>query len=294
MTMVKTLIIILMMLFIRIGSYGQLSHKQLEVSVISYTTNTATIWFTNPNTTSVSFDPTLTLGEYLYERDTKNKVKVGANSVVSLTFTIANSPNPNENSKYKILIEIGCQGASPNCIVYEKYIYYTPPSSLPVELISFNVKARVDYNLLEWETASEVDSKHFEIQRSENGIEFISVAQVNAAGYSSIKLKYTYNDYLKPNNLAYYRLKQIDIDGSFEFSRMVIINPPKKPIDYYGFSIYYDEIPERIIVYDLSGRNILTDKNLTLKPPEFKLGSGAYVIVLITNKSKYTKKIQVK
>ena len=87
--------------------------------------------------------------------------------------------------------------------------------ALPVRFISFNV-ARQDNNILiEWATAEESNSSYYEIERSENGINWIGIGVVKAAGNSSAINKYSLSDRNITSKIVYYRIKQVDADGKF-------------------------------------------------------------------------------
>ncbi len=88
---------------------------------------------------------------------------------------------------------------------------------LPVSLTFFNANcAESGGALLSWETASEYGSEYFEVEKSEDGQEWSSVAQVDAAGNSESTLQYEWNDFENRGRLAYYRLSQIDISGEVQ------------------------------------------------------------------------------
>ncbi|NLI58389.1 MAG: T9SS type A sorting domain-containing protein, partial [Clostridium sp.] len=105
---------------------------------------------------------------------------------------------------------------------------------LPVELISFSAECN-DNNevMLSWSTASEINNDYFEIQRSTQGIAWEVIARVQGAGFSNIILDYDYLDREKPNTTTYYRLRQIDYDGSSKLSDIIQIrceNNMEKPV----------------------------------------------------------------
>jgi hypothetical protein len=88
-------------------------------------------------------------------------------------------------------------------------------STLPVRFISFNA-ARKDNNILvEWATAQESNSSYYEIERSENGIDWKGIGVVKAAGNSSAINKYSLTDRNIISKIVYYRIKQVDADGKF-------------------------------------------------------------------------------
>lgn len=92
---------------------------------------------------------------------------------------------------------------------------------LPVEFLGFNASlndGKVDLN---WATASESHNKGFEVERSDDGNTFSSIGFVAGAGHSSKTNKYNFTDAAFNGHVAYYRLRQIDMDGSFSYSEVV-------------------------------------------------------------------------
>jgi hypothetical protein len=83
---------------------------------------------------------------------------------------------------------------------------------LPVELLSFSGSCTNEGNLLKWRTASENQSASFEVERSRDGISWNVIGSVPAAGFSMQELSYVLVDQMS-DDLLYYRLKQIDING---------------------------------------------------------------------------------
>jgi hypothetical protein len=91
---------------------------------------------------------------------------------------------------------------------------------VPVELIYFEAKA-IDNKVvrLDWETASEINNSGFQIERSVDGIEFSKIGWVDGNGTSFNQNSYQYLDnQVNINQRYYYRLKQIDIDGTSDYS----------------------------------------------------------------------------
>jgi hypothetical protein len=85
---------------------------------------------------------------------------------------------------------------------------------LPVELLSFDVNC-VEENSKEisWSTASERNSDYFSIEKSSDGIDWIEINRVEAAGNSTSILQYSLIDSASDENTVYYRLNQFDNDG---------------------------------------------------------------------------------
>ncbi len=103
---------------------------------------------------------------------------------------------------------------------------------LPVELLSFTGYTKNDTNELMWVTASEKNSAYFEVQRSTDGVAFAAIGKVQAAGNSSTNRSYNYEDKaVTRNSIYYYRLKMIDQDQSFEYSKVVSLGEAKTNFD---------------------------------------------------------------
>ncbi|MFN3556578.1 MAG: T9SS type A sorting domain-containing protein [Bacteroidales bacterium] len=95
---------------------------------------------------------------------------------------------------------------------------------LPIELLSFTGKAHEDAILLEWVTASEINNHFFTLERSFNGRDFHIVAVVASQaeyGFSNQNLYYSNLDLQPREGMNYYRLKQTDFDGSYEYSKVI-------------------------------------------------------------------------
>ncbi|MBL0309821.1 MAG: T9SS type A sorting domain-containing protein [Bacteroidetes bacterium] len=94
-------------------------------------------------------------------------------------------------------------------------------NALPVEMLYFTAEAQGKYLIrLDWATALEVNNRGFEIQRSTDGINFIDIGWVDGHNNSTITNTYTHDDHPYEKTRYYYRLKQIDNNGNFEYSKI--------------------------------------------------------------------------
>lgn len=93
----------------------------------------------------------------------------------------------------------------------------------PVTLIDFTAKLANQAVLLQWRSASEQNTARFEIEKSINGTSFASIGTVQAAGNSSSTKNYSFNDQQSLSGNNYYRLKMIDADGTFTYSKVVVV-----------------------------------------------------------------------
>ena len=108
-----------------------------------------------------------------------------------------------------------------------KSFNYTAPvqSSLPILLNSFTAKKMGSQVMLNWSTDMEHDFSHFVVQKSLNGKDYIDAGVLFTEGNSSIRREYSFKDDLKSisSGLVYYRLKMVDLDGSYKQSEVRII-----------------------------------------------------------------------
>jgi len=92
------------------------------------------------------------------------------------------------------------------------------PIVLPINLISFKTLLRGDKVDIIWTTATELNSKTFIVERSADGINFSAISSVVASANSNTAKHYQYTDANPPAGKNFYRLKMIDISGSFSYS----------------------------------------------------------------------------
>ncbi|MFN0188463.1 MAG: T9SS type A sorting domain-containing protein [Bacteroidia bacterium] len=92
-------------------------------------------------------------------------------------------------------------------------------SPLPIVLLSFSFTCNEENKtVLEWTTASEKNNDFFYIERSADGITFEEIGKEKGAGNSNQQLSYSWVDEYPSRFNKYYRLKQVDYDGSFSYS----------------------------------------------------------------------------
>jgi hypothetical protein len=96
-------------------------------------------------------------------------------------------------------------------------------SPLPVELISFVGWNDGDVNELEWVTATELNNELFVIERSADAINFVELGTVDGNGTTNYEITYNFTDFTPIQGVNYYRLKQIDFDGTFEYSSIIAV-----------------------------------------------------------------------
>lgn len=97
-------------------------------------------------------------------------------------------------------------------------------SQLPVELISFDAKVVEQFVQISWITATETNNSHFEIERSNDGVIYETIGIVDGNGTTFEEQYYDFEDNNVSEGRNYYRLKQIDLDGQFEYSEVIVVD----------------------------------------------------------------------
>lgn len=92
---------------------------------------------------------------------------------------------------------------------------------LPVEFTSFSAIYEASHVRLDWSTATELNNDYFEVHRSPDGRTWGYLGEIAGAGTTNEAQDYSFVDESVPRGASYYRLKQVDYDGAFEYSEIV-------------------------------------------------------------------------
>ncbi len=199
-----------------------------------------------------------------------------------------------------------------------------PSGGMPVELNVFRANVKGSTVELKWETATETNNSGFQIERKESKkiSDWKELDFIEGCGNSVVPQKYSYLDKNLQSGKFQYRLKQIDMDGSFEYSNIVEVevglptkfelfqnypNPFSKSSDGNAVTTIEYSIPEFVAkngelvilkVYDILGRNVadlVNEKqapgNYSVKFNAANLPSGIYLYTLRTENYLKTKKM---
>ncbi len=135
---------------------------------------------------------------------------------------------------------------------------------LPVKLSSFSGKNIENANQIFWSTSTEINTNNFEIQRSENSVDFIAVGKQKAIGNSAVVQNYSFTDASIYNkSTLYYRLKINDNNGAYTYSNIIkIARDSKIAISLYpnpakGFVTIEGSKISSVSVSDIFGRTVL-------------------------------------
>lgn len=183
---------------------------------------------------------------------------------------------------------------------------------LPVKLI--NLAAQYNKNTktvqLLWNTAAETNSGYFEVQRSVTGTDFEKAGQVKAAGNSNSSLSYQFNDTeLLQSNKVYYRLKMVDRDGSFNYSKAVevsllennsetpvLVAYPNPVVSDLTIELAPSVTPIDVKVFNIAGKlvsqkTIAAAANTQLQTIAVEGSKGMYFVVVNTGTQSQTIKV---
>ena len=183
--------------------------------------------------------------------------------------------------------------------------------TLPVTFTGFNVSCESIGYQLKWSTASEHNSDRFEIERSDDGLHWINIGSEPAQGYSSQIVHYVFNDFRDcPHCQPYYRIKQLDLDGQFEYSPIltadcseyrsfVSLNPnPSKEKVNLSINLKRDD-RVGISITDLTGstidfREVNGQKGMNVYELDVRhLQSSYYLVMITTSTETSTARLQV-
>ncbi|MBK5286167.1 MAG: T9SS type A sorting domain-containing protein [Bacteroidia bacterium] len=96
--------------------------------------------------------------------------------------------------------------------------------ALPVELVYFRAAEEKNIVSLQWETASQTNCDYFSVERSADGKNFASIINIKAKGNSNDRDTYNYKDAVTASGISYYRLKEVDFDGTSITFNTVTVN----------------------------------------------------------------------
>ena len=155
---------------------------------------------------------------------TGSDLVVTANTVVEVAVPVTIPNGAIASYKIRAVVSETAFTSSNNCLNFgsgeiEDYSEENRSGLLPIELISFTLDAINNHSvLLKWITASEINNDYFEVQRSVDALTWTVIEIVDGNGHSTNTISYNYVDEGLVEGIYYYRLKQVDFDGSFEYS----------------------------------------------------------------------------
>ncbi|MBC7886987.1 MAG: T9SS type A sorting domain-containing protein [Ferruginibacter sp.] len=244
------------------GIFEDVADFDPGAGVFNLTTKGSRDIFISKLTTDGNFGWAVGFGETTSE-DAGNAIAVDAAGSVYTTGTFLGQIDFDPGPGTAILIDIN------QSIFVHKF---GPGVVLPLTLLHFTATAAANGNVLHWQTSQEINTKQFEIEWGYNGQTFVKIALQKAAGNSSALLNYDYLHTAPVNGDNYYRLKMVDMDGKFTYSKIVRI---KTTITLPVITIFPNPVTDQLKM------NILASKTETilfyLRSADGKLVSSRYL-----------------
>jgi len=235
--------------------------------------------------------------------DMFGRLKNRSNNYINQTYTVSSSDNHLNAAGTELIAPQFTQELFDAAIAYE--------SLTPVELTLFSASLVHSGIELNWSTATELNNSGFEIQKKINGDEFTAIGFVKGQGTSSHIQYYSFLDNNVNPGVNTYRLKQLNINGNYEYSKILEVD--SKTINTYNLEQNYPNpfnpateisftIPKSgdviLKVYNISGSEVATLVNGFLKAGRYAVKfnakddtSGIYFYRIITDNFTSTRKM---
>ncbi len=169
------------------------------------------------------------------------KVKDGVNLTGILTEADATLITPTFTDKSAAS---GYYSYTGNFTGFSQFMLVSPTAALPVRLLSFDAAVNKNSISLKWSTTQELNNKGFKVERSTNGLNFETIGWVAARQGNNVQLNYSLNDnFVQPNIVYYYRIRQVDADNREELS---VVRQAR--ISKQGISVTVSPVPAKDIV----------------------------------------------
>lgn len=176
--------------------------------------------------------------------------------------------------------------------------------TLSVELSAFSATNMRAYNHVEWATGAEINSSHFELERSTDGIEFFQIATIEAAGNATTETLYDFEDHFISSGLTYYRLNQVDNNGDSKYSNIIVVSAapmnefkiltiyPNPSNDLFKLHLTQPSAGEvEVSVTEYSGRKLYTESvfvpkgNTAMVFPVGDYDNGLYIVRILNTQT---------
>jgi uncharacterized protein YjdB len=190
-------------------------------------------------------------------------------------------------------------------LFYDNFYFWRPAGTVPVTLLSFDAKKSGKKALITWTTTNEINNRFFQVERSNDGNEWKVIETAMPIPATNGLSQYQIMDRAPMAGVNYYRLKQVDMDGSYRYSPIKTINFSKNEI--VPFVFYPNPVAEnlkiqtnltspgkmKIQIFDAIGRNVKTWTSISATQLQLSgldlssLQPGVYELRIIQDASSY-------
>ena len=168
--------------------------------------------------------------------------------------------------------------------------------AVPIKLISFTATPIEKHIKVDWSTATEINNEGYNLERSEDGYRWESIAWVSSINKNSNTIQnYSYIDISPRIGTNYYRFIQKDVDGNESYSPVITADfnnktknkhlsiYPNPVSSFINIRLDNQETVQEINIFDQMGKKVLSTKTNTFKLDISDLVSGQYWITITTN-----------
>jgi hypothetical protein len=191
---------------------------------------------------------------------------------------------------------------------FEDWILVDENNPLPVVLIGFESECNGTSTVLSWSTQTEINNDYFILEKSYDGVSFFDLDEISGAGNSSVVKTYSYVDAeSSANGVVYYRLKQVDFNGVYEYFNVISSNCNSSTFEVANFIVNNNQLNFKIRtelgeefkigLYDSRGR-LLSDEKLKIEEglslislTELNLSPGIYLLSIIGEVNNFSTKL---
>ncbi|MBI2280135.1 MAG: T9SS type A sorting domain-containing protein [Bacteroidetes bacterium] len=173
---------------------------------------------------------------------------------------------------------------------FENWVLVDNTSPLPVTLTHFSAECSGKEIKVTWTTQTEINNDYFVLEKSYDGFVFFEVAEINGSGNSNVSNNYQ-TSVEAENKIVYFRLKQVDFDGTTSYHNIVASNCSNNTFEVTQMAL------TRIYLYDYRGRlvidrNEFVTKGLnTIKINNLDLSAGIYMLSVVGQNNVYSTKL---
>ncbi len=151
---------------------------------------------------------------------TYNPSSSSSGSIQSFDFSSISAANNNSSFQIRITLDGGSSTAGNNRF---DNIKLEGDIILPISLSSFTAKAQTNNILLHWQTATEINNDYMAVERSRDGRHFEEIGVVQGMGTTTEAQDYEFIDRSPMRGMNFYRLRQVDFDGQYEYHKVVSV-----------------------------------------------------------------------
>jgi hypothetical protein len=247
-------------------------------------------------------------GGVIYSNATLNAASsaIGGNAGISNSTAVSNNFGAVAGANGILVQNITISQLPPNMETCQGTIV------LPIDLLNFNAAYQSSNTVLvSWTASNEMNTSYFEVERSVDGADFSFLGNVSVNTSTGESHNYSFNDYLQAvkSPVFYYRLKMVNTDGSFTYSKTVVVSLdqtdatfsifPNPATDYAVLRFYSDKQSVGMMrLMDNSGREIMyksftinTGNNSMMVDQLNTLPKGVYIVQVVFNNSLYNNKL---